>query len=65
MEDDTLDLVIRLATRIGMIMEDASPIALRMAGQSEVEVRSSIEALSMASGKIAALMAAIDELAAA
>lgn len=62
MEDDTLDLVIRLGTRIGMIMEDVGPIALRMAGQSEVEVRSSIEALSTASGMISTLMAAIDKL---
>lgn len=62
MEDDTLDLVIRLATRIRMIMEDAGPIALQMAGQSEVEVQGVVEALSKASGKIAALMAAIDKL---
>lgn len=63
MDEDTLELIIRLGTRVGMIMEEANPVALMMTGLSEAQVRAAIAALAKASDEIAALVAAMNKLA--
>lgn len=61
MDDDTRHLVILLATRIGMILEDVSPIALTLAGQREANFAKAVEELSKASRQVAILVAAIGD----
>lgn len=58
MDDDTKDLIARLSTRIGMIMEDASVVALSGARGSAAEVTSSVARIEHASEQIAGLVQA-------
>lgn len=55
MDDDTDDLVSRLCTRIGMIMEDASVIALTIGHLSRDERSAAIAQLDLAATNIATL----------
>jgi hypothetical protein len=64
MDEDTHELIIRLGTRVGMIMEDASPVALTMTGLPESKVRADISALAKASADISTLVPAMEKLAA-
>ena len=52
MEDETSVLVAQLCTRIGMIMEDASPVALTDAGLDAVERKAALADLAQAIGQL-------------
>jgi hypothetical protein len=58
MDDDTKDLIARLSTRIGMVMEDASLVALTGARGSAAEVASTVARIELASAQIAVLVQA-------
>ena len=60
MDQDDIDLIKKLCTKIGCIMEDASAIALIWSDDIPVETR--IEDLSIASTQINALAAAAQAL---
>ena len=63
MDDDTDDdLIARLCTRIGMIMEDASVVALTGARGSAAEVASTVARIEHASEQIAGLVQATKAL---
>lgn len=62
MDDDTTELIVRLCTRIGMIMEDASVIALTVAGMTPDERTATIEEIAKASQQIVSLTAALQAL---
>lgn len=57
MDDDT-DLIIRLCTRAGMIMEDTSLLAVTMLAQDEQARRSALITLSGAAHTMTTLIAA-------
>lgn len=56
-DDDVRELVVSLLTRVGMIMEDASPMAILAAHQGP-ELAKTIEQLEEASDAIGALIKA-------
>jgi hypothetical protein len=56
--DDTDELIIRLCTHVGMIMEDASIVALTLGGLSPAERADPIAELCIASERIERLMEA-------
>lgn len=58
MDDDNKDLIARLSTRIGMVMEDASLVALTGARGSAAEVASTVARIELASAQIAVLVQA-------
>jgi hypothetical protein len=58
MDDDTADLIARLCTRAGMIMEDMSVLALRAGSIPESERAPALTRLELAASQIAALIAA-------
>lgn len=58
MDDETKDLIARLSTRIGMVMEDASLVALTGARGSAAEVASTVARIELASAQIAVLVQA-------
>lgn len=58
MDDDTDDLVIQLCTRIGMIMEDTSVLALTVPGMDPVGRRAGLQKIEQAAGRIHFLVAA-------
>ena len=58
MDDDTTDLIERLCTRVGMIMEDASVIALTVSGNEPGYLRVAIDELEGAARRTNALIAA-------
>jgi hypothetical protein len=58
MDDDTKDLIAKLSTRIGMVMEDASLVALTGARGSAAEVASTVARIELASAQIAVLVQA-------
>lgn len=62
MEDDTHELIAQLFTRAGMIMEDASVIALTVAGMHETERKIAVAELGSATKQISALIAAAEAL---
>ena len=64
MDEDTSELTAQLCTRIGMIMEDASVVALTMGGLVGVERNDAIVVLADAAERINALVAAVKALAA-
>ena len=62
MDDDTEDLVIQLCTRIGMIMEDTSVLALTLPGMDPVGRRAALRKIEQAAGRIHALATAAKAL---
>ena len=56
MDEDTLELTASLCTRIGMIMEDASVIALTLAAASEADRMEALAQLDAAAGRISDLV---------
>ncbi len=62
MDDHTDDLIAQLCTRIGMIMEDASVIALTVGGKSPSDRLDVIDELDDAAKRINALVAAVRAL---
>ena len=62
MDDDTSELIAQLCTRIGMIMEDASVVALTVGGLTVKERDDAIAALEAAAERISALVAAAKAL---
>jgi len=62
MDDDTSDLVVQLCTRIGMIMEDASPVALTVVGMEPAERKAALATLERAIGQLGALIAVVKSL---
>ena len=63
MEDDTSELIVQLCTRMGMIMEDASVVALTVGGLTGKERPHAIAELEAAAERISALVAAAKALA--
>ncbi|UKK86179.1 hypothetical protein L7H23_08805 [Sphingopyxis sp. BSN-002] len=57
MDDDHRDLVARLCTEVGIIMEDMSPVALMIGGR-DTELRERLDQLDRAIGEMTALIAA-------
>ena len=62
MDDDTKDLVIQLCTRIGMIMEDTSMVALSVRGMEHNERTAALREIERAANRIHALAAAAKAL---
>ena len=60
MDDDTIELIQQLCTRVGMIMEDASPVALITEPADDLSEK--VEALRRATSRASALVAAADAL---
>jgi hypothetical protein len=62
MDDDAQDLIAQLCTRIEMIMEDMSPVALSVGAMNKIARRAAIAELSAAAAKISALSEASEAL---
>lgn len=62
MDDDDAELIVRLCTRAGMIMEDASVLALDRSGLSADRRRATLVDLAAASRSISALVLAAESL---
>jgi len=62
MDDDTRDLIAQLCTRIGMIMEDTSVVALTISGRMDDERRAEIDDIKLAARQISALIEAVGAL---
>ncbi len=62
MDDDDTELFSLLCTRIGMIMEDASVIALTIGALERDARRAQVAELKQASASIAHLLAAVETL---
>jgi len=62
MDQDTADLVAQLCTRVGILMEDTSVVALTLGAVDESELSEMIERLQLAAGKIGHLLAAAQAL---
>lgn len=58
MGEDDCELIVRLATRAGMIMEDASVTALTLAGKNAEALDAALGELEDAATAITALVAA-------
>lgn len=58
MDKDTRELIAQLCARIGMIMEDASAMALGIPGMNEEECIAAITEISDTAARISALAAA-------
>lgn len=56
MDDDTSDLVVPLCTRIGMIMEDASPVALKVACMDVAERKAALAELDQSIEQLGSLI---------
>lgn len=63
MDDDTDELIAQICTRIGMIMEDASVVALTAGGLAGEERDAAIAVLANAAERITALVGAVKALA--
>ena len=62
MDDDTSDLLFQLCTRIGMIMEDAAPLALSRPGADAESRLAHVNEIQGAAARICALVAAAKSL---
>lgn len=62
MDPDTVNLIDQLCTRAGMLMEDASPVALTMRRVAPEETRKRLDDLARAAGKISRLISAAQAL---
>lgn len=62
MDDDTRDLIAQLCARIGMIMEDASAVALSISSMTDNERRAAIAEISDQAAGISALAGAAGAL---
>lgn len=58
MDPDVLELIGRLCTRVGMLMEDTSVIAITAAAHQSDRIRSTLAELTTAANTIAALVGA-------
>lgn len=56
MNDDTRDLISRLTTRVGMLMEDCSVDALTCGGLGDSEIEPMIDSLQQRVGQMAKLL---------
>ncbi|WP_374528874.1 hypothetical protein [Novosphingobium sp.] len=62
MDDDTRELIAQLFTRVGMIMEDASPVALLAGSGDHGAQEEAAVAIEQAAERITALASAIRAL---
>ena len=62
MDDDTDNLIAQLCTRIGMIMEDASPVAIGFGAMTAAERRAAVTEISVAAAQISAICEAVEVL---
>ena len=62
MDDDVADLIRQLCTRAGMIMEDASPIALGIRVRQPQDLFRALEELKKSAAQIVALIDAAKAL---
>jgi hypothetical protein len=58
MDEATADLIAQLCTRIGMIMEDASVVALTIGGRKPENFSADFAELEVAAARVTALVAA-------
>jgi len=65
MDPDDLELIGRLCTRVGMVMEDTSVIAITTAGHQSDRIRATLAELTTAANTIAALVGAAAAIAGA
>lgn len=65
MDPDDLELIARLCTKVGTVMENASVIAITTSGPQSDHVRSKLAELANAANTIAALVAAASAVAGA
>ena len=63
MDDIDRELISLLCTKIGMLMEDHSSVALMVGSQSDGEQKAAIDELAVASSKIAKLAVAAQSIA--
>ena len=63
MDKDTSELIAALCTRIGMIMEDTSVVALTVGGLTGKERNDAVAVLEAAAERISALVATVTALA--
>jgi hypothetical protein len=63
MDDIDRELINLLCTKIGMLMEDHSSLALTVGSQSEGEQNAAVDELTEASAKISKLTAAAQSIA--
>jgi hypothetical protein len=64
MDKDDRDLIVRLCTQAGCMMEDASVTAVTSAGPNPAQLRSAINALVAAADSVRAVLLAAQALAA-
>jgi hypothetical protein len=62
MDEDDEELLVRLCTRIGVIMEDASFVALTIRGTEGAERVAAIAEVTLAAEKLATLAGAVSAL---
>jgi hypothetical protein len=62
MDEDEEELLVHLCTRIGVIMEDASFVALTIRGTKAAEREAALEQITAAGKKLAALTCAVSAL---
>ena len=65
MDPDDLELIARLCTKVGMVMEDASGIAITTTGRQSDHIRATLAELTTAANTIAALVRAAAAIAGA
>lgn len=65
MDADDLELIARLCTKVGMVMEDASDIAITTSGRQSDSIRATVAELTTAANTIAALLGAAAAIAGA
>ncbi len=62
MDLDTIELIAQLCTQVGMIMEDASPVAVTIGHKTPEEMRKRLDDLARAAEKISRLISAAQAL---
>ena len=62
MRPDTMELIAQLCTQVGMLMEDASPVAVTIGHSNPEEMRKRLGDLAGAAEKISRLISAAQAL---
>ena len=62
MNPDTIELIAQLCTQVGMLMEDASPVAVTIGHSAPEEMRMRLDDLACVAEKISRLISAAQAL---
>lgn len=62
MDPDTIELIAQLCAQVGMLMEDASPVAVERGHSTPEEMRKQLDDLACAAEKISRLISAAQAL---